>query len=100
MKIIGYIATTIILMGYSAVMNGWALVKLWSWFIVPVFSAPVLTMISAIGLSLVVQYFTVTSPSNKKTETTYGETLLLGFLWSTIKPLFALAFGALIKAMA
>lgn len=41
----------------SSAMGGWALSTLWDWFIVPVFGVPVLSVVQAIGISLVVNYF-------------------------------------------
>lgn len=96
MKIIGYISTTIILMVYAAMMNGWALSKLWSWFIVTTFGLPALTIPAAIGLAMVVSYLT-TKLDDKKSEDKYWETLVKGAVISTIKPLFVLGFGAIVK---
>lgn len=45
-------------MVYGAMMNGWALSKLWSWFIVSTFALPALTIPAAIGVALVVNYLT------------------------------------------
>lgn len=96
MKIIGYISTTIVIMVYAAMMNGWALSKLWSWFIVTTFGLPALTIPAAIGLAMVVSYLT-TKLDDKKSEDKYWETLVKGAVIATIKPLFALGFGAIVK---
>jgi putative Mn2+ efflux pump MntP len=96
MKIIGYISTTIILMVYAAMLNGWALAKLWSWFIVQTFNLPVLSIPAAIGLSMVVGYLTH-QMSDKKNEDEYWETLVKGGVAATVKPIFALLFGAIVK---
>ena len=96
MKIIGYISTTILLVVYSAMLNGWALSKLWSWFIVKTFGLPPLTIPAAIGLASIVTYMTM-KLDDKKSEDKYWETLLKGAVVSTVKPLFALGFGAIVK---
>ena len=96
MKIIGYIATTIILMVYVSMINGWALAKLWSWFMVQTFDLPVLSIPEAIGLSLVVSYLTHQTSANK-TEEKYWEILVRGGVTTTAKAIFALLFGAIVK---
>lgn len=96
MKAIGYISTTIVLMVYGAMMNGWALSKLWSWFIVKTFGLPALTIPSAIGVAMVVTYLTQ-KLDDKKSEDKYWEVLVKGAVISTLKPLFALGFGAIVK---
>lgn len=83
-------------MAYAAMINGWALSKLWSWFIVTTFGLPALTIPAAIGLATVVSFMT-TKLDDKKSEDTYCEALVKGAAISTIKPLFALGFGAIVK---
>ena len=41
----------------GTIFRGLVLVKLWAWFVVPVFHLPILTLAPAIGLSLIVGYF-------------------------------------------
>lgn len=96
MKVIGYITTTAILMVYAAMLNGWALAKLWSWFIVGTFGLPALSIPAAIGLSMVVSYLTH-QMSDKKNEDAYWKILVKGWVAATIKPIFALLFGAIVK---
>ncbi len=97
MKAIGYISTTIFLMAYGATMNGWALSKLWSWFIVKTFEIPALSVPAAIGFVLVVNYLTIKLDGKKKDDREYWETLLEGAVISTLKPLAAVGFGAIVK---
>ena len=42
----------------SSLLRGFVLVKIWGWFIVPLFHLPVLTLLPAIGLALVVGFMT------------------------------------------
>lgn len=96
MKVIGYIATTIILMVYSTLLDGWAIAKLWAWFIVPTFSLQALTIAQAIGFALVVSYLThQIQPTEKDDE--FWVTLLRGVLNGTFKPLLSLLFGAVVR---
>lgn len=96
MKIIGYILARIVIMVYAAMMDGLAISKLWSWFIVTTFGLPALTITEAIGLAMVVIYIT-TKPDDKNNEDTYFEKLFKGAVIATIKPLFAIGIGAIVK---
>lgn len=42
----------------ALLVDGWAAMTLWGWFVVPLFSLPPLTFAYAIGLSLTVGFFT------------------------------------------
>lgn len=42
----------------GAITNGWALTMLWSWFIVPVFGLPILSLPQAIGVAMVITFLT------------------------------------------
>ena len=95
MKIIGYIASTIIISTYSTLLSGWAITKLWAWFMVTTFGLPHLTIPAAIGLALMVGYFQ-TLP--KRDDEKYWETLIKGVIIGTLKPLFYVGMGAIIKA--
>jgi hypothetical protein len=97
MKIIGYITATIFLLIYGALMNGWALSKLWLWFIVPTFDLPPISIPAAIGMAIVVGYMSKTIKPTKPGEKTYGEALLEDFGVSTFKPLFALLIGSIVR---
>jgi hypothetical protein len=97
MKAIGYIFTTVFVIAFSCVVNGYALAKLWAWFVVPTFAVPLLTIPAAIGLAMVVSYLTHNPDLSKKEEKPYWETLLTGFIWAILKPSIALLFGSIVK---
>ncbi len=42
----------------SAIFGGYVLVKLWQWFVVPVFGFEQIRLVSAIGIGLLVSYLT------------------------------------------
>lgn len=96
MKAIGYICITVFIAVYSSILNGWALSKLWLWFIVSTFDIRALSIPQAIGLSLVIAYLAHQHSSTEKKEE-YWKQLLELFKLATFKPLFALAFGAIVK---
>jgi len=55
---LGVLAYSLVALIVGALLNGWVLTKLWAWFVAPVFGVQTLTLIPAIGLSLVVAYLT------------------------------------------
>ncbi len=96
-----YILTAIaflVLLFVEPVMNGWALTKLWTWFVVSKFSMPPLSIPEAIGIGLVVSFLThQTIDCKKKSE----ESELLGIMvkaytTALLKPLFAVLFGDIV----
>ena len=76
----------------STIIKGFVLVKLWGWFIIPVFNAPVLSVPYAIGLSLLVNYITPTEESKEEDEELASKFLKLGAK-AVIAPLIVLLFG-------
>ena len=87
---------------YGIILNGWALVKLWSWFIVPTFHLPGLTIPAAIGLGIVTAYLThQVSIKNfrdeMREEIELWERIGYAFLYGTAKPLLAVVFGWIIN---
>lgn len=96
MKIIGYITLTVGLLVYSALLNGWALSKLWVWFIASTFGLPILTLPQAIGFAMVVSYLTFKHDS-KDAEKPYWKLMLEQFGYTTFKPLISLGIGAIVK---
>lgn len=43
----------------TAILNGWVLMIMWGWFIVPLFELPALRVVEAIGVSMVISMLTV-----------------------------------------
>lgn len=99
MKYIGYIASTIAIIVYSTVMNGWALSKLWSWFVVETFGLPILSIPEAIGLAMIASYLThQTDLGKNRSDKSFGEILVEGAMFATARPLVAVGGGAILKA--
>ena len=96
MKAIGYIVTTLFLTVYGMIMNGWALSKLWKWFIATTFALPPLTIPAAIGFAIVVNYLTQ-KIDDKNSDEPFWQKLARGAVISTLKPLFAVGFGAIVR---
>lgn len=98
MKIIGVLTSTVIALVYASIMNGWALTKLWVWFVVPVFHLPVLNIPQAIGIALVIGYLTMPTSKTEKDDDEYWLVLVKAIALTTFKPLFCLAVGAIVRA--
>lgn len=77
----------------STVVNGWALMTLWGWFIVPVFELPSLTIVQAIGVAMVISFLTKhTIPSmQQKRSTSEAISFLIGS--SFLLPAVTVAVG-------
>jgi hypothetical protein len=98
MKAFGYLMATLLVMAYAAIMNGWALTKLWAWFIVPGFDAPPINIPMAIGICVTLGFLTKhLAFSRSKPEKPWSETLIEGFIWSTMNPIFTLGIASIVK---
>lgn len=77
----------------ALLFGGWVLSLLWGWFLVPVFHLPVLTVLQAIGVTLVVSLlthrysfneFAGTSSQEGMDESTMSAILMNNFGYPTI----------------
>lgn len=84
--------SAIVLAALSVMLDGWVLVKLWGWFVAQQFGLPLLSIPAAIGISLVVGYLT-----NQQAKRDSDSGMLVTFIQITTRPLFALAFGLVVK---
>jgi hypothetical protein len=82
----------IIVIGVRAIMNGFVLSVLWNWFMVPIFTLPELTIISAIGLTMVISWMTYHVETRKK-ETEELKTFWVLFF---LRPILVLSIGYII----
>ena len=100
MKVVGYISTTAFTIVYGAIMNGWALTKLWHWFVEGQFGLKPLSIPAAMGLVLVVGYLThqIDTAKKEKDDDSYAVQLIRTFAIATLKPLMALLVGSIVKA--
>ncbi len=55
---IGMVLVIVLMVVIGSLMNGWALSILWKWFVIPIFTLPSLSIIQAIGVSMVVGILT------------------------------------------
>lgn len=66
MEKFGKFITIVLIMIISSIVNGFVILKLWTWFIVPIFEIQPLRLIEAIGLMFLVNYLMI--KQYKKTE--------------------------------
>lgn len=93
MKVIGILVTVIGAVVLNAFLNGWAFVKLYTWFVMPVFeSAPVISIPFAIGIGMLVSLLTIEtrvgSNENKKDSDAW-----VNVLTSLLRPVFVVFLG-------
>lgn len=89
-----YVFISIVGMAAGILVHGWAISVMWEWFVVPVFDAPVLTMVNAIGLSFLAAIFS--NVSNGRNEESDKSTLQIAveeFLSGVFYTLGCVAFG-------
>jgi hypothetical protein len=90
--VIGLFGVITLMIGISAVLNGWVLSILWAWFIVPLFHLPQLSLPAAIGLALIANMlrgFNAPQKDSDEKDKKWGTLLARIFL----APLFVLFFG-------
>jgi hypothetical protein len=74
-----------------SVWDGFVLMKLWAWFVVPMFHLPVLTIVAAVGLGLIVAFLTHQKPAD--TEENPMATLMISATYSFFHAAMCLAVG-------
>lgn len=93
LAVLGIIFGVGLLMIASSIFNGYVLSVLWGWFVVPIFDAPSLGLIPAIGVALVAGYLTYQDHNCKRESKSFPEELLRSIFMAILKPSFALFFG-------
>ncbi len=89
--IVGIVAVMVV----SSIINGFVLSTLWSWFVVPTFGLPELSIAAAIGISLIIRTLTYQDKSNetKKEDETFSEKIIPAIGVAIFAPLLTLFFG-------
>jgi hypothetical protein len=94
-KTLGIIVAIIAAMFLSAIWSGWVLTVLWGWFIVPLFGLPALSLVYAIGFSLVVRFLVFQIPNTTKNEDTSYK-IYEAAAYSVVQPLVFLGVGFIV----
>jgi len=93
----GYFIAILFLAVPAAMWRGYVLSVIWSWFIVTTFGLPELTIVQAIGLSIVVGYFKM-SYNTKKEQNEERTDIFARFIGHAFfAPLFVLGFAWIVK---
>ena len=77
----------------STLMGGWAISNLWEWFIVPTFHLQPLSVVQAIGLSMVVSYMSHTYVDTPEREESAAAKIGRVIGMAIFRPVFAVGFG-------
>lgn len=100
---VGLVIAFVLLAALSTVANGFVLVKLWQWFVLPTFeSAPVLSTVPAMGLGLIVAFLTYQSrPDEEKDKhQNWSGRFFIAFGTAIGKPAMYLIIGWIIYQFA
>lgn len=81
----------------GTIMNGWALTVLWTWFIVPVFNLPTLSIIQAIGIGMVVTFLTRHSIDKEEDAKDIGAAISTAIVSAVVVPLLTVGIGYIIS---
>jgi hypothetical protein len=81
----------------SSIYHGFVLTKLWSWFVVPVFSAPHLSIPAAIGLCLIVGFMSKDNDSSNHEKKPLWEVIFDATLKAAIVPSLSLLTGYIVS---
>ncbi len=97
LAVIGGLVLFVLGVAAFAVFGGWVFSILWGWFVVPVFGLPQLSVVQAIGLSLMIGYMTHHLKSDDKDngddEDSAGAKTLKNLLFAIFYPLLILSLG-------
>jgi hypothetical protein len=63
------------LIALGALLNGWALMLAWDWFVAPTFAVAELPLVPAIGIALVVGFLARSSPDRRADGRGFAVTL-------------------------
>lgn len=68
METIGKLTLTLVLLALSTLLSGFVLMKLYGWFVVPLYNLSPITWIQAYGLSLVASFLLLGITANMKND--------------------------------
>ena len=94
MEKFGKFMTLVLIMILSQIMFGFVFSKLWAWFIVPVFDAPALRLVEAIGIMLLLGFLTAKMPKDEEKD--FWKDLTKKVIFSVSVCIIALLFGWII----
>ena len=88
---LGLIFSLIVVTVVGALMQGWALSKVWNWFMPAIFNLTALSLWKAVGVATVFELFTGTNRTKKNDDDsksdTVGEAIVKSLIQVTVAPL-------------
>lgn len=97
MKALAILIGVVTLIVISSLWYGYVLSVIWGWFIAPTFSAPLLSVPAAIGMSAAIRFITWQETNGKSEEKSLNEKLAAILVRSFILPALTLFFCWIIK---
>lgn len=82
----------VVIIPLSIMINGFALMKIWNWFMVPTFELPALRLAQSIGIGLL--WTTIRMPAGTPKSENPGLSLIIGI---SVEPALVLATGWVVK---
>lgn len=98
MKTIGIITIALVTIVLSTILRGYALSKLWLWFIASTFGAAPLGIAQSIGLALVVSFMTHQFNSSEDNKKSTDEKMVRNVAITLLSPAMALIIGWIVKS--
>ena len=96
METIGKFFVVLILIIFATLLRGYIISKLWFWFVVPTFALNPLTIVQAIGLSLIISYVTISKKELEPKDEDFFIEASKSFMVSIILAIYALFTGWII----
>ena len=93
LAVLGGITGVFVLIVGGSLWRGFVLTQLWSWFIVPIFHAPHLALVPAIGVALVVGFLAPSSRHKKDKDKTVLEDWVETTVYVALIPALSLGMG-------
>lgn len=90
--LVGTLSSLFIVLFVLTLLRGWIVHLLWLWFVVPVFSVPLLTIGQSIGLSMLINFLTYHQLESQASKESNWEPFLTVLFYQ----FFVLGFGWLI----
>lgn len=96
LSVIGGVVGIGALIVFSSIWRGYSLSVLWSWFMVPIFGLPALSIASAIGVALVVGFITH-QPDTTKDDESFADKTVKAVVFAVLYPPLMLGIGWIVK---
>ena len=95
MEQFGKFITILLAIIISSIINGFVIVKLWAWFIVPTFDQNPLRIVEAIGIMILISYIRI--KRDDQSDKDFWEEFTKNVLYSVIMAGFILLIGWIVN---